>query len=76
MRRYEDIDLLSSSLGTEAFMEHGKIPKGESPDVTGKRCSVYSRLATVSTYLIDIENNYHVSESHFDICVGDIDKSL
>jgi len=30
----------------------------------------------VSTYLIDIENNCHVPASNFDICPGNIDKSL
>ena len=75
MRKYEDIDLGSLILGQDAFVNHKLIPTGEHPDTTGKREKAYSRLSKIASYLICIENNFHVPESNFDQCPNNITKS-
>ena len=75
MRRYEDIDMGSLTLGQDAFVNHKLIPIGEHPDTTGKKEKAHSRLSKIASYLIDIENNFHVPESNFDQCPSNITKS-
>ena len=36
---------------------------------------MYEWLSVVSTFLVDIEDNYHVPEKHFNICPPEINKS-
>ena len=37
MRRYEDIDMSSLTLGQDTFVNHKLIPEGEHPDTTSER---------------------------------------
>ena len=66
MRWYEDIDLSSLTLGQDTFVNHKLIPAGEHPDTTDEREKAYSRLSKIASYLIDIENIFHVPESNFE----------
>ena len=76
MLRYKDIDLVREDLGTRAFFNHQNIPVGEQLDFSGERVKNYMCLYRIATYLVNIENNFHVPKSNVDLCPAHVNNAM
>jgi hypothetical protein len=48
MRMYELCDLLSTNIGSQAFINHENIPQSPTPDFTGQRVATYRHLTRLA----------------------------
>ena len=68
MRQYENVDVTSVESVCNVILDQDSLPKIVAPDLTGSRCRAYNQLSKLATFLFDIEKNFHVPDSHFNIC--------